>query len=290
MLLVDERDRQYLFNVPADSEPAVRIRGENLNSLELVSQHDGGVLQTPLRRRYLVLKPTLEEIIMNMPRQAQVIFPKDLALMLMWGDVAPGMEVVEVGCGHGALTMTILRALGHAGQLVSYDIRLDHLNKTRKNIVLYLGGDYLRCWRPVHANLCACAPSIAEQGDSGKPVSAPALPADHKPPFAQRLFTDIPEPWTMLEAAAEILQEGGIWVAYVPTVLQLMQQVEGLNRHRAFSLANGFEAWQRHWHVRPPSVRPTHGMRGHTGFIISARRRANKGECAAAPAATHNGD
>ncbi len=275
MLLVDERDRQYLFNVPLDGEPAIRIRGENLTQEMLLMQNNGGVLRTELRRRYLVLVPTLEQIIMNMPRQAQVIFPKDLALMLYWGDVAPNQTIVEVGCGHGALTMTLLRALGRQGQLLTYDIRMDHLNRTRKNIALYLGQEYLQNWQPKLADLTLLNP--AEEQQAPEPAEHSLMPAQPLP-RVQRFFSDIPEPWLLLEAAAQMLDDGGVWVAYVPTVMQLMHQVEGLNRHRCFSLAEGFEALQRYWHVSPPSVRPRHGMRGHTGFIITARRRQRPSE------------
>ncbi len=252
MLLVDERDRQYLVIVPPPEGPVARVRGESFGTEALTSQHDGGVLVSPQRKRYLVLRPTLEQAVMNMPRQAQVIYPKDLALLMMWGDVAPGQEIVEVGCGHGALTIALLRALGPAGLLTTYDIRRDHINRTRKNIAAYIGPKPLERWRPVLAD--PSQEGIAERG-------------------VDRLFTDVPEPWTMVEAAAACLHPGGIWAAYVPTVLQLMEQVKTLNAHMAFGLAESFETLQRWWHVKPPSVRPRHGMKSHTGFIIIGRRR-----------------
>lgn len=252
MLLVDERDRHYLINMPGPDEPALRIRGEALSHEMLAQVPNGGLLQTELRRRYLVVKPTLEQVVMNMPRQAQVIYPKDLGLLLMWGDVAPGQDIIEVGAGHGALTMALLRALGPGGKLTTYDIRRDHLNRTRKNILLYLGEEALSRWTPVTADPSA-------EGFAQQPVD--------------RLFTDVPEPWTMLEPAARIVKPGGVWMSYVPTVPQLAEQVQGMNYHPAWSLAESFEALQRWWHVRPPSVRPRHGMKSHTGFIIIGRRR-----------------
>jgi tRNA (adenine57-N1/adenine58-N1)-methyltransferase len=267
MLLVDERDRQYLFNVPGEDETPVRIRGENLNPALLAAQHDGGVLRTELRRRYLVLKPTLEQVIMNMPRQAQVIYPKDIGHMLMWGDIAPGQTAAEVGCGHGALTMSLLRALGMEGRLISYDIRPDHLNRTRKNIALYLGEKYLERWQPLLKDITS--PEREETGPEDEALPVPW----HDVIPVQRLFCDIPEPWRLLEAAAAMLRPGGVWVAYIPTALQLMHSVQAMNKSRAFSLAQGFETLQRYWHVRPPSLRPCHGMKAHTGFIVTARRR-----------------
>lgn len=252
MLLVDERDRQYLVLVPEPGAPVVRVRGESYDWEALKDLRDGGVLVSPQRKRYLVLRPTLGQIIMNMPRQAQVIYPKDLALILMWGDVAAGQSVVEIGCGHGALTMALLRALGPTGSLVTYDIRRDHLNRTRKNVAAYLGEQYLERWTPVVAD-----PS--QEGIAQTEVD--------------RVFSDVPEPWSMVDAVARCLHPGGIWCAYIPTVLQLAEQVKAINAHPAMGLPESFEALQRFWQVKPPSVRPKHSMSAHTGFIVVSRRR-----------------
>ena len=265
MLLVDERDRQYLINLPGPEDLPVHIRGEALRYDVLVEVPVGGVLITAQRHRYLVVSPTLEQVVMNMPRQAQVIYPKDLGLMLMWGDVAPGQQIIEVGCGHGAMTMTLLRAVGPQGHLTTYDIRRDHLNRTRKNIALYLGAEYLDRWTPV----------VADPSCDG-----------FAPELSDRLFTDVPEPWTMLDVAARAIKPGGTWMAYVPTVPQLTEIMHGLNYHPAWSLAESFEALQRWWHVRPPSVRPRHGMKSHTGFMIVSRRRHIKAPRLMAPASS----
>ncbi len=251
MLLVDERDRQYLIIVP-ESPRAERIRGEVFTEEVLCAQHDGGLLTSPIRRRYLVFKPTLHQVVMNMPRSAQVIYPKDLATIIEWGDVAPGMKVAEVGCGHGALTMTLLRALGPEGRLDTYDVRKDHLNRTRKNAALYLGPEILERWQPIMAN-----PTEAGFGDSSY----------------ERLFTDVPEPWAMVDAAAGALVPGAVWVAYIPSVMQMSQQIEALNLNPFFCMAEGFETLQRFWHIKGRSIRPKHSMKAHTGFIVTTRRR-----------------
>ena len=251
LVLVDEKDRQHLLQVP-DPELKIRLKGELLDYPTLAGLRDGQLLVTPMRHHYLAFVPTLEQVVMNMPRQAQVIFPKDLALLLFYGDVAPGMTVIEVGTGHGALTMALLRALGPTGRLISFDLRRDHLNRTKKNVAAYLGEEFLERWEPV----------------LGDPVAEGF--GEHT---CQRLFSDIPEPWTMIQAAAGALEHGGIWAAYLPTAMQLMRQMEALQAERAFCLPTAFEALQRYWQVRAPSLRPSHAMRGHTGFMVLARRR-----------------
>ncbi len=252
MLFIDGKDRHYLVTAPEPGEVA-RLRDEELPAETLLALHDGELFTTPRQRRYLVFSPTLEQVVMNMPRQAQVIYPKDLGIILMWGDVAPGQRVIEVGCGHGALTMTLLRALGPEGRLVSFDLRADHLNRTRKNIARYLGREFLERWTPV-------------EGDPSGPEGF----GEHR---CQRLFSDVPEPWTLVEAAAAALERGGVWLAYMPSVTQMSRHVEALNASPAFGLAQGFETLQRFWHVRPPAVRPDHYMKAHTGFIVTCRRR-----------------
>ncbi|MBU1277464.1 MAG: SAM-dependent methyltransferase [Proteobacteria bacterium] len=251
LVLVDEKDRQHLIQVP-EPERVVRLKSEVLDHATLAALHDGELLITPQRRRYLVFVPTLEQVVMNMPREAQVIYPKDLGLLLFYGDVAPGANVMEVGVGHGALTMALLRALGPTGRLTSYDLRRDHLNRTKKNVAAYLGPEFLERWEPVLADPVA-------EGFGGR--------------VCDRLFSDIPEPWDLITPAAEALSPGGIWVAYVPTVLQLMRQMEALQGERLFCMPTAFEALQRYWHVLLPSLRPKHAMRGHTGFIVTGRRR-----------------
>lgn len=250
MYLVDEKERYGMIVVPEAGE-SVGFKGDKFTSEQLCALHEGELLRTK-NHRYLAMRPTLEQAIMNMPRQAQVIYPKDLGMLLVWGDVAPGMKVVEVGIGHGALTMTLLRALGPDGRLASYEIRQDHINRTSKNIVQFLGQNALKNWEPL----------LADPMEGG---------LEHK--SWDRLFTDIPEPWEMLPAAKEALRPGGVWVAWLPTVLQMVNLVEAVSGDPYFCLPVCYETMQRFWHIRRPSVRPAHDMKAHTGFVVACRRR-----------------
>ncbi len=251
LLTVDEKGRQRLVKVPQEGG-AVRLKGEDIPADQLLGAHEGQWILTPQGRRYLLLRPTLEELIMNMPRQAQIIYPKDLGMILMWADIAPGQMVVEVGTGHGALTMTLLRALGPEGKLVSFEVRSDHLSRTRRNIAAYLGEEVLERWEGVLGN-------PAQEGFGQRE--------------AERLVVDIPEPWSLLEHATALVVPGGVWLSWLPTVVQVTQLVEALRAHPAWCMVRVFENLQRFWHVRPPSVRPVHEMKAHTGFVVVGRRR-----------------
>ena len=264
LVLIDSKDRTYLVCVPPGAEE-VKVMDDTVSAGELMALHEGGLLETRRkRRRFLVYRPTVEQLVMNMPRNAQVIYPKDLGLLLHYADIAPGQRVLEVGTGHGALTMTLLRALGPSGRLVSCDVRQDHLNRTGKNIMAYLGEELFNCWEPLLRD-------PGQEGLSGYEVD--------------RALSDVPEPWDLCDAVAQCLRPGGVWVAYVPSVTQMTNLSEELKHHRCFSLVTCFETLQRYWHVRPPSVRPEMQMKAHTGFIITCRRRWRADDAAEQPPA-----
>src|SRR5206468_5862533 len=94
----------------------------------------------PTGTPYLALRPRLADYVLSMPRGAQVIYPKDAAQILMWGDVFPGARVLEAGAGSGALTCSLLRAVGPEGHVTSYDVRADHAEHARRNVETFFGG------------------------------------------------------------------------------------------------------------------------------------------------------
>jgi tRNA (adenine57-N1/adenine58-N1)-methyltransferase len=187
-----------------------------------------------------------------MPRGAQVLYPKDLALIPMWADVYPGARVFEAGTGSGALTMALLRAVGPRGLVVTYEAREDFSRTAMANIERYLG---------------AVPNLLALRKDAYDGIACP----DDGLPF-DRVVLDLPEPWRVVPHAARVLRSGGIYVSFVPTVPQVQQTVDALERTAVFGMIETFETLLRTWSVQGRSVRPDHRMVAHSGFLTVARR------------------
>jgi len=246
VIFVDRKNRRYLRILRAKGQ--VSVRGAQFNCDELVGRSEGTLVRSSLGESFRVLRPTYAHLIPCLPREAQVIYPKDAGQILVSGDIYPGATVVEVGVGPGALTIALLRAVGPAGRVISYEIRPDFCALARKNIASFCGE--VANWELVNAD--------ASRGIEAQDVD--------------RLVVDIAEPWQVVEPAAACLRAGGVFVSFVPTALQLKAIVDTLETNPAFALVEAVEVLARFWHVRKLSVRPEHRMVAHTGFIVTARR------------------
>jgi tRNA (adenine57-N1/adenine58-N1)-methyltransferase len=244
VLLIDPKDRRYLLTL---------VRGATFHTHAGVLAHDdiigsveGCRVNGSTGRSFLVLRPTLSDVVLKMPRGAQVIYPKDLGAILIAADIAPGQRVLEAGVGSGALSMTVLRA---GASIVGYELREDFAERARANVAATLGPD---------------APYRVEIRDVTEGIDETGL---------DRILLDMPEPHKVVAGAAAALRPGGILLAYLPTINQtaLLRQV--LDEERVpFGLAETQEIMRRTWHVEARSVRPDHRMVGHTGFLTTARR------------------
>jgi tRNA (adenine57-N1/adenine58-N1)-methyltransferase len=248
VVLVDRKRRSYLVWLKAGA--TFDLRGGQIRHDALIGRPDGVTAETSRGERVLVLRPTLADYVLHMPRGAQVIYPKDLGLILMLADIYPGATVIEAGTGSGALTMALVRAVAPEGRVFSYEIREDFQKTAARNIARYLGDTPALTLR-LH--------DIA----SGIPDG----PAD-------RIVLDLPEPWRVVQPALGVLRPGGVLLAYVPTTIQVQQTVGGLAASGGFAQVETVEALVRPWNVEGLSVRPAHRMVAHTGFLITARRTA----------------
>ena len=204
------------------------------------------------------MRPLLVDYVMSMPRGPQVIYPKDAAQIVHEGDIFPGARVLEAGAGSGALTCSLLRAVGPEGRVISYEQRADHAEHARRNVSVYFGQ------APDNWQLI-----VSDVADSDLPDGS-----------FDRAVLDMLAPWEVLDAVARLVIAGGVLMIYVATVTQLSRAVEALRAQQCWTEPRAWETLQRGWNVVGLAVRPQHSMRGHTAFLIidaaarSRRRRA----------------
>src|SRR5213594_1524251 len=248
--LVDRKGRQYAFTLKAGD--TFQLSGETLAHDDLIGNPDGTLVTLSRGRRMLALRPTLSEYVLKMPRGAQVLYPKDLGVILQWADIYPGARVFEAGTGSGALTMALLRAVGDRGEVISYEAREDFARTAMKNIESYVG--------PV--------PNFTMR----KQDAYEGIQTDTDKGLFDRIVLDLPEPWRVVPHAVQALRSGGVYLSYVPPVPQVQQTVEALERATVFGLIETFETLLRPWNIEGRSVRPAHRMVAHSGFITVARK------------------
>lgn len=226
----------------------------------VIGLEQGSVVKSSNGALFLVLRPLLVDYVMSMPRGPQVIYPKDAAQIVHEGDIFPGARVLEAGAGSGALTLSLLRAVGPDGQVISYEQRADHAEHARRNVSGCYGQPPDN-WRLV----------VSDLADSELPDGS-----------VDRAVLDMLAPWEVLDAVSRLLVAGGVLMVYVATVTQLSRIVEALRAKQCWTEPRAWETLQRGWNVVGLAVRPQHSMRGHTAFLVATRRLA-PGAVAPAP-------
>src|SRR4051812_38321339 len=251
--LVDNKGRRHNICL----EPGKRFfsnRG-HFEHDELIGREEGFTVTSSAGGEYLVFRPLLSEFVVSMPRGAAVVYPKDAAQIVAMVDVFPGAHVVEAGVGSGALTCSLLRAVGPHGRVSSYERREEFADVARRNVTQFFGGDH-PAWSLTLGDLVEALPG----GDAAGSVD--------------RVVLDMLAPWECVDVVADALAPGGVVVAYVATTTQLARTVETLRAHGEFTEPHPWETLVREWHVEGLAVRPSHKMNGHTGFLVTARRMA----------------
>jgi tRNA (adenine57-N1/adenine58-N1)-methyltransferase len=214
------------------------------------------VVATTAGTEYVALRPLLPDFVLSMPRGAAVVYPKDAGQIIQMADIYPGARVAEAGVGSGALTMSLLRAVGDDGYLLSAERREDFAVIARANVEAWFG---------------AAPPAWDLRVGDLADVVASAVPPDEP---LDRMILDMLAPWENVEVAAASLAPGGVLLAYVATTTQLSRMVETIRAHGEFTEPQSSETMVRTWHVEGLAVRPDHRMIGHTGFLVTTRRLA----------------
>ncbi|MFI2102550.1 tRNA (adenine-N1)-methyltransferase [Isoptericola sp. NPDC019693] len=223
---------------------------------DLIGRPEGWVVTNTAGIEYLALRPLLSDYVLSMPRGAAVVYPKDAGQIVQMADIFPGARVVEAGVGSGALTMSLLRAVGDAGELHSIERREDFAAIARGNVESFFGGEH-PAWRLSVGDLADVLPTVAEPGS------------------VDRVVLDMLAPWENVDPVARALVPGGVLICYVATATQLSRTAEDLRADGRFAEPQAWESMVRGWHLEGLAVRPQHRMIGHTGFLVTARRLAD---------------
>ena len=244
-LLVDGKDRRYLLRLEAGG--SFHTHHGFVGHDELLGKAEGTFLRMQDGARYLCVRPTLADVVLKMPRGAQVIYPKDLGPILLLADIFPGALVLESGVGSGALSMTLLRA---GAVVTGYELREDFARNARKNVAGFLGDEVVE--ERYHVQV-----RDAYDGIDGE--------AEY-----DRVVLDLPEPWQVVASAERALVPGGLLVSYLPSIIQVQRLRAALDRS-GFGMCSTQEVLVRTWKVDGDAVRPDHRMVAHTGFLTAAR-------------------
>lgn len=226
-----------------------------LHHSDLVGLPEGSVIANSFGVEYLALRPLLADFAMSMPRGAAIVYPKDAGQIVAFADIYPGARVVEAGVGSGALTMSLLRAVGSEGEVLSFERREEFAEIAAGNIAAQFGG--------TPANHSITLGDLAEE-----------LPRSVEPGSVDRVVLDMLAPWECLDAVTDALAPGGVLVCYIATVTQMSRVVEALRARGDYADAQCSETLVRTWHVEGLAVRPDHRMIAHTGFLTISRRLA----------------
>lgn len=219
---------------------------------DILGGPEGVVVSSTKGTKYLVQRPLLKDFVLSMPRGATVIYPKDAAVIVGLADIYPGATVIEAGAGSGAMTCSLLRAVGDSGRVHSYERREDFAAIAAKNVERYFGREH-PAWE----------------------LTVGDLAIDITDTEVDRVILDMLAPWECVPAVHKALRPGGVLCVYVATTTQMSRTVETMREYGGWTEPESTETLLRSWHVEGLAVRPNHRMVGHTGFLITTRRLAD---------------
>ena len=252
--LVDQKGRKHNFELVAGKR-FFSNKG-HLDHDDMIGREEGFTLTSSAGGQYLVFRPLLNEFVVSMPRGVLGVDDGGAAQIVALADIYPGARVVEAGAGSGALTCSLLRAVGPWGRVTSYELREEFAEVARRNVDQFFSapeGQTHPAWDLRLGDLKEGLPTLGQ---------------------VDRIILDMLDPWNCVEAVADALVPGGIVCAYVATTTQLSRVVETLRAHGEFTEPQPWESLVRDWHVEGLAVRPGHKMIGHTAFLVTARRMA----------------
>ncbi|MDM7831019.1 tRNA (adenine-N1)-methyltransferase [Cellulomonas edaphi] len=252
--LTDPRGRLHTITL-AEGESFHTHRGFFRHD-DLIGAPEGTVVRNSGGTEFLALRPLLADYVLSMPRGAAVVYPKDAGQIVAMADIYPGARVIEAGVGSGALTMSLLRAVGDGGSVHSIERREDFAAIAKGNVEGFFGGKH-PAWELSVGDLADVLPTVAEPGS------------------VDRVVLDMLAPWENVDPVAQALAPGGVLICYVATTTQLSRLAEDVRADGRYTEPQAWESMVRGWHLEGLAVRPQHRMIGHTGFLLTTRRLAD---------------
>ena len=243
-LLVGLRHKHFIF--PLIPGGSFHTHRGILNHDELIGKPWGSQVFSHQGSPFFMLQPSLADLLVDLKRSTQIMYPKDIGFILTSMSVGPGQTVLEAGTGSGSMTVALAYVVGPQGRVVSYERRPEFQSLARKNLER-LGLD-----NRVDFKL----------GDIADGFSETDIDA---------VFLDVPNPWDYIQQVRAVLKPGGFFCNLVPTFNQVEKLLYSLRREH-FAFIEVCELLMRYYKPEPTRLRPTDRMVAHTGYLIFARR------------------
>lgn len=254
---INEGDNVLLFLNPRRTYLVRMEKGKSFHTHKGYVQHDaliskqyGTKVTSNLGVEFVALKPTLKDYIFKTQRKTQIMYPKDIALIVMFSGIGPGSKIVEAGTGTGALTTALAHYVKPSGKVYSYEIREEFIKTAMKNLE-----------KANVAKFVKLKSKDVTQGINEKNVDAVIL--------------DLATPWLVVPHAYSALKGSGTMVSFSPTIDQVVKSVEALNENK-FVAIETVECLLRGMQTERGKTRPETLMTAHTGYITYARKSLEK--------------
>jgi tRNA (adenine57-N1/adenine58-N1)-methyltransferase len=242
--LVGLRHKHFIINLQAGAKLETH-RGILLHD-ELIGVPWGTQVFSHMGAPFFLLQPSLADLLTNITRTTQILYPKDIGFILVTMGVGPGQKVVEAGTGSGSMTTALAYAVGNDGRVISYEVKQDVQNLAQKNLTRY----------GLASRVEFKLRDIQEGSDETD---------------ADSFFLDVPNPYDYIAQVRAALKPGGFLCCLIPTFNQVEKTLFAL-RYGKFAFIDVCEILLRYYKPEPSRLRPTDRMVAHTGYLVFARR------------------
>jgi tRNA (adenine57-N1/adenine58-N1)-methyltransferase catalytic subunit len=242
--LVGLRHKHFIINLKAGAKFETH-RGILMHD-DLIGKPWGTQVFSHMGAPFFLLQPSLADLLIDIPRTTQILYPKDIGFILVYMGVGPGQKVMEAGTGSGSMTTALAYAVGDEGRVVSYEVKPDVQNLARKNLTRF----------GLESRVDFKLRNIEEGFDETD---------------ADSFFLDIPNPYDYTLQVRNALKPGGFLCCLIPTFNQVEKTLYALRQHQ-FAFVEVCEILLRYYKAEPSRMRPTDRMVAHTGFLLFARR------------------